>query len=51
MERMEILNELKKFKVVPGSDSNVKNLTDKQLKLRLDLFRHMSEAADRALEE
>lgn len=51
MKREEILNELKQFKVVPGSDDGVEDMTDKQLELRLKLFQAMSEAADRALND
>lgn len=50
MKRTEILEELKKFKIVPGSDAGIEKLTDKQLELRLSLFKYMSEAADRELD-
>lgn len=51
MKREEIIEELKKFSVVPHNEININNLTDKQLELRLKLFRNMSEEADRFLKD
>lgn len=51
MKREDILNELKKFKVVPHKTININDLTDKQLELRLNLFKIMSDAGDRALKD
>lgn len=49
MERKEILDELKNFKIVPHSDIEINKMTDKHLELRLNLFKTMSEEADRNL--
>lgn len=49
MNRKEILNELKIFKCVPGSDAYIHKLSDEKLELRLKLLKSMSEEADREL--